>query len=38
MITNTRVMLSDADHATGTAYLTMYRYDPAHPETRFAAS
>ena len=33
MISNTRVMLSDADHATGTAYLTMYRYDPAHPDS-----
>jgi hypothetical protein len=33
IVTNTRVVLSDADHASGTAYLTMYRYDPANPET-----
>ncbi len=33
IVTNTRVVLSDADHASGTAFLTMYRFDPAHPET-----
>ncbi len=33
VITNTRVEFTDADHAKGTAYLTMYRFDPNHPET-----
>jgi hypothetical protein len=32
-ITNTRITFTDADHATGTAYLQMYRFDPKHPET-----
>jgi hypothetical protein len=33
VITNTRVEFSDPNHAKGTAYLTMYRFDPNHPET-----
>ena len=33
VLTNTRIEVIDRDHAKGTAYLTMYRYDPAHPET-----
>lgn len=32
-ITNTRIEFLDADHARGTAYLQMYRFDPKHPET-----
>jgi hypothetical protein len=33
VLTNTRIEVVDRDHAKGSAYLTMYRYDPAHPET-----
>jgi uncharacterized protein (TIGR02246 family) len=33
VMSNTRIEVIDRDHATGTAYLTMYRFDPAHPET-----
>jgi hypothetical protein len=33
ILTNTRIEVIDRDHAKGTAYLTMYRYDPAHPES-----
>jgi SnoaL-like protein len=33
VLTNTRIEVIDRDHAKGTAYLTMYRYDPAHPES-----
>jgi hypothetical protein len=33
VMTNTRIEVIDRDHAKGTAYLTMYRFDPAHPET-----
>jgi hypothetical protein len=32
-MTNTRIEVIDRDHAKGTAYLTMHRFDPAHPET-----
>ena len=32
VLTNTRIDVIDRDHAKGTAYLTMYRYDLAHPE------
>jgi ketosteroid isomerase-like protein len=33
VMSNTRIEVIDRDHAKGTAYLTMYRFDPAHPET-----
>jgi hypothetical protein len=33
VMSNTRIEVIDRDHARGTAYLTMYRFDPAHPET-----
>ena len=33
VMSNTRIQVIDRDHAKGTAYLTMYRFDPAHPET-----
>jgi hypothetical protein len=33
VMSNTRIEIIDRDHAKGTAYLTMYRFDPAHPET-----
>src|SRR5438552_2460181 len=32
VLTNTRIEVIDRDHAKGTAYLTRYRYDPAHPQ------
>jgi hypothetical protein len=32
VMSNTRIEIIDRDHAKGTAYLTMYRFDPAHPE------
>ena len=33
VMSNTRIEVIDRDHAKGTAYLTMYRFDPAHPES-----
>jgi hypothetical protein len=33
VMSNTRIEVIDHDHAKGTAYLTMYRFDPAHPDT-----
>jgi hypothetical protein len=32
VMSNTRIEVIDRNHAKGTAYLTMYRFDPAHPE------
>ena len=33
VVSNIRVRIKDRDHATGAAYLTMFRFDPKHPET-----
>ena len=33
VMSNTRIQVTDRDHARGSAYLTMYRFDPSHPET-----
>ena len=33
VVSNIRVRIKDRDHATGAAYLTMFRFDDKHPET-----